>query len=244
MAKSQQTMPRIVSEEEWRAARAALMVKEKELTKAHDALAAERRRLPMVRIRPYVFESPNGAVSLLDLFEGRPQLLLYHFMFAPDVDGWPEAGCPGCSMFTDNIGQFARVHLRARDVSFALVSRAPLANIEGYRKRMGWEAPWVSSAATSFNVDFGLTTPQGEDHGLSVFVRHGDEVFRTYFTSARGLEQLGSVWSFLDVVPYGRQEEWEDSPQGWPQSEPYDWWRRHDRYDETPRDACKACHAD
>ena len=185
--------PRIVAQDEWRTARAALLVKEKELTDARDALAAERRRMPMVRVdKPYEFDSSEGPVSLLDLFEGRSQLLLYHFMFAPGVNGWPNAGCPGCSMFTDNIGQFARIHLCARSVSFALVSRAPLVNIEAYRKRMSWNARWVSSANTTFNVDFGLTTDQGEGHGLSVFLRDGEQIYRTYFTSARGTEMLGS----------------------------------------------------
>jgi predicted dithiol-disulfide oxidoreductase (DUF899 family) len=226
-----EALPRIVSADEWRAAGEALLMKEKELTRARDALAAERRRLPMVRVeKTYSFDGPAGKVTLLDLFEGRPQLLLYHFMFAPGVDGWPSAACPGCSMFADNIGQFALVHLHARDASFAIVSRAPLANIESYKKRMGWNAPWVSSAGNTFNVDFGLTTDKGEDHGLSVFLRYGDKIFRTYFTQARGVEALGSVWTFLDLTPFGRQEEWEDSPKGRPQSPPYQWWRRHDEY--------------
>jgi predicted dithiol-disulfide oxidoreductase (DUF899 family) len=232
MASNLKAIPKIVSEQEWRAAREALLVKEKQLTRARDALAAERRRLPMVRIdKSYVFDGPAGKRSLLDLFEDRPQLLLYHFMFAPGVDGWPAAGCPGCSMFTDNIGQFALTHLAARDVSFALVSLAPIANIEAYKKRMSWTAPWVSSSGNTFNTDFGLTTENGEDHGLSVFIRDGNEIFRTYFTKARGVEALGSVWTFLDLTPYGRQEKWEDSPQGWPQSAPYEWWHRHDEYE-------------
>ena len=223
--------PQVVSQDDWAAAREALLAKEKELTYARDALAAQRRRLPMVRIdKPYAFEGPGGKVSLLDLFEGRRQLLLNHFMFAPDVDGWPSAGCPGCSMFTDNIGQFTPVHLQARGVSLALVSLAPIANIETYRKRMSWPHRWVSSAKSPFNVDLGLTTAEGEHHGLSVFLRDGDDVFRTYFTSARGSEALGNVWGFLDATPYGRQETWEDSPPGWPQSPPYQWWQRHDEY--------------
>lgn len=225
-------LPKIVSEIEWRAAHAALLAKEKQLTHAQDALAAERRRLPMVRIeKDYVFESPIGKVHLLDLFEGRGQLLLYHFMFAPGVNGWPAAGCPGCSMFLDNLGQFTRVHLAARDASFAVASLAPIENIESYRRRMEWNAPWVSSAGSTFNVDLGLTTPEGEEHhGLSVLVRDGAQIFRTYFTSSRGLERVGTIWSLLDVTPWGRQETWEDSPQGWPQSPPYQWWRRHDEY--------------
>ncbi|HEY4366160.1 MAG TPA: DUF899 domain-containing protein [Steroidobacteraceae bacterium] len=226
--------PKIVSADEWSAARQALLAKEKELTHLRDALAAQRRRLPMVRIeKPYTFESSDGDITLIDLFEGRRQLLLYHFMFAPGVSGWPAAGCPGCSMFTDNIGQFTPVHLNARGISLALVSRAPLANIEAYRQRMSWPHRWVSSAANTFNVDLGITTPEGEHHGLSVLLRDGTNVFRTYFTSARGTEALGNVWGFLDATPYGRQETWEDSPPGWPQTPPYRWWHRHDEYEKT-----------
>ena len=185
----------------------------------------------MVRIdKDYVFEGPDGMASLVDLFDGRRQLIVYHFMFAPGVDDWPWAGCDGCSMFVDNIGHLA--HLHARDTSLALVSRAPLANVEQYRKRMGWAVPWFSSAESDFNVDFGLTTDEGEEFGLSVFLHDGDSVFRTYFTSGRGVEALGSNWTFLDLTPLGRQEEWEDSPEGWPQTPPYEWWRRHDEYEQ------------
>jgi predicted dithiol-disulfide oxidoreductase (DUF899 family) len=180
--------------------------------------------------RSYVFDGPGGEVRLLDLFENRQQLLVYHFMFAPGVMGWPAAGCPGCSMFTDNIGQFTTTHLAAHGVSFAMVSLAPLATLEAYRRRMSWPHRWVSSANSTFNADFGMTTPEGEKHGLSVFLRRGDEVFRSYFTSQRGCEALGNVWGLLDATPYGRQESWEDSPPGWPQTPPYQWWRRHDEY--------------
>jgi predicted dithiol-disulfide oxidoreductase (DUF899 family) len=222
-------LPRIASHAEWLAASRQLLAKEKRLTRERDQLAAERRRLPMVRIdKPYLFEGTGGKASLLDVFEGRRQLIVYHFMFAPGVDGWPTAGCPGCSMFVDQIGHPA--HLHARDTSLALISRAPLASVQAYRKRMGWELPWYSSAESDFNADFGLTTERGETFGLSVFLRDGDSVFRTYFTNRRGVEALGPVWTFLDLTPYGRQEEWEDSPEGWPQTEPYQWWRRHDEY--------------
>jgi predicted dithiol-disulfide oxidoreductase (DUF899 family) len=149
-------------------------------------------------------------------------------MFAPDVEGWPSAGCPGCSMVVDNIGHLA--HLHARDTSFALVSRAPLANLESYKKRMGWTVPWFSSAGTDFNDDFGLTTAEGETFGLSVFLRDGGSVFHTYFTTSRGVEVLDTNFTLLDMTPFGRQEEWEDSPAGWPQTRPYEWWRRHDEY--------------
>lgn len=222
-------LPRVVSPDEWQAAHETLLAREKAATRARDALAAERRRQPMVRIdKTYSFEDPRGRVTLSDLFEGRRQLILYHFMFAPDVHGWPSAACPGCSMVVDNIGHLA--HLHARDVTLVLVSRAPLANIETYRARMGWTVPWYSSAGSDFNADFGLTTDDGETFGLSVFLRDGDRLYRTYFTAGRGVEALGSSWSFLDLTPYGRQENWEDSPDGWPQTPPYEWWRRHDEY--------------
>jgi predicted dithiol-disulfide oxidoreductase (DUF899 family) len=227
--KTQKALPSIVSREEWEKAHKQLLRKEKAATRARDALAAERRRQPMVEIeKDYRFEGPDGAASLLDLFDGRRQLIIYHFMFAPDVDGWPDAGCPGCSFFVDQIGHLS--HLHARDTSLALVSRAPLANIQRYQRRMGWTVPWFSSFGSDFNRDFGLTTDEGETFGLSVFLRDGDRIFRTYFTSGRGVEALGSVWTFLDLTPLGRQETWEDSPAGWPQTAPYEWWRRHDEY--------------
>jgi predicted dithiol-disulfide oxidoreductase (DUF899 family) len=226
-------LPRVVAPADWQAAREKLLAKEKAATRARDALAAERRRLPMVRIdKEYVFEGPNGQANLGDLFDGRHQLILYHFMFAPGVEGWPSAGCPGCSMVVDQVGHLA--HMHARDTSFALVSRAPLTNIEQYRQRMGWDIPWFSSSGSDFNKDFGLTTDAGETFGLSVLVRDGDGLYRTYFTSGRGVEALGSVWTFLDLTPLGRQEEWEDSPKGRPQTPPYTWWRRHDEY-KAPR---------
>jgi predicted dithiol-disulfide oxidoreductase (DUF899 family) len=228
MPENRRPLPKIVPPAEWQAAHEQLLAREKAATRARDALAAERRRQPMTRVeKDYVFEGPTGKTPFVDLFEGRPQLLLYHFMFAPGVHGWPEAGCPGCSMFIDQIGEVA--HLHARDVSFAIVSRGPLANLQAYRQRMGWPFPWYSSAHNTFNTDFGLTVPEGEHHGLSVFLRDGNTIYRTYFTSRRGLEGLG-VWGLLDLVPYGRQEEWEDSPAGWPKSSPYQWWRRHDEY--------------
>ena len=223
--------PKTVTATEWQRAHDELLAKEKALTHAKDALSAERRQLPMAKVeKQYKFEGSSGPVSLLDLFEGRPQLLLYHFMFAPGVNGWPDAGCPGCSMFVDNIGQFTPVHLKARGISLAMVSRAPLANITAYQKRMEWPHRWVSSANNTFNVDFGMTTDQEERHGLSVLLQKDGAVFRTYFTSQRGSEALGNIWGFLDATPYGRQESWENSPDGWPQAAPYQWWRRHDEY--------------
>jgi predicted dithiol-disulfide oxidoreductase (DUF899 family) len=230
------TLPPIVSPSEWENAREKLLLKEKEATRSRDSLAAERRRLPMVEIdKDYVFEGPDGNASLLDLFEGRRQLILYHFMFGPSQD----AGCDGCSMVVDNVGHLA--HLHARDTSFALVSRAPLAKIEPYKERMGWTVPWYSSFNSGFNVDFGVSpeSPRpteyqdGESFGLSVFFRDGDSVYRTYFTAGRGVEALGSNWTFLDLTPLGRQEDWEESPDGYPQTAPYQWWRRHDEYEDA-----------
>jgi predicted dithiol-disulfide oxidoreductase (DUF899 family) len=229
-------LPPVVSPGEWQAARERLLAREKEATRAQDALAAERRRLPMARIdKDYVFEGPDGKAGLLDLFEGRRQLIVYHFMFGPNQN----EGCDGCSMFVDNVGHLA--HLHARDTSFALVSLAPLAKIEPYRKRMDWTAPWYSSFGGDFNVDFGVSpeSPRpteyqdGESFGLSVFLRDGDTVYRTYFTSGRGVEALGSNWTFLDLTPLGRQEDWEDSPAGYPQTSRYEWWRRHDEYEDA-----------
>jgi predicted dithiol-disulfide oxidoreductase (DUF899 family) len=227
-------LPQVVSPAEWEAARESLLVKEKEATRARDALAAERRRLPMVRVdKDYVLEGPNGKTSLLDLFEGRRQLIVYHFMFGPSA----EAGCDGCSMVVDNIGHLA--HLHARETSLVLVSRAPSAKIEPFKKRMGWTIPWYSSFDSDFNVDFGVSpeSPRpadyqdGETFGLSVFLRDGGSMYRTYYTDRRGVEALGSNWTFLDLTPLGRQEDWEDSPVGYPQTPPYQWWRLHDEYD-------------
>ena len=217
-------LPPIVSAAEWEAARDALLVREKQATRALDALAAERRRLPMVRIeKPYTFEGPDGRASLLDLFDGRSQLVVYHFMFGPG-----EQPCTGCSSLVDNVGHLA--HLHARDTSFVLVSRAPLAELLAYRERMGWDVPWLSSFGTDFNSDFGLTSDEGETFGLSVFLRDGDGVYRTYFTAARGVDRLRLDFNLLDLTPLGRQEEWEDSPRGWPQTPPDQGGRRHDEY--------------
>jgi predicted dithiol-disulfide oxidoreductase (DUF899 family) len=222
-------LPDVVSAEEWQAAHERLLAKEKAATRERDALAAERRRQPMLEIeKDYRLDGPGGEARLVDLFDGRSQLILYHFMFGPGASGWPDAGCDGCSMFVDQVGHLA--HLHARDTSFALVSRAPLEKIEPYRKRMGWDTPWFSSANSDFNDDFGVTRNGSEVFGLSVFIRDGDRIFRTYFTSGRGVEALGSVWTFLDLTPLGRQEDWEDTPEGRPQGPRYTWWRRHDEY--------------
>lgn len=225
--------PKVVSREEWEIARGELLAAEKELTRARDALNARRRRMPMVRIeKEYVFEGPEGRATLVDLFEGRHQLVLYHFMFGPGR----EQGCDGCSMVVDNMGHPA--HLHARDITRVLVSRAPLEKIEPFRRRMGWTVPWYSSWGSDFNPDFGVgpvslrpdVHQDGETFGLSVFLRDGEDAYHTYFTDRRGVEYLGSSFSYFDVTPYGRQEDWEDSPGGWPQGPRYTWWRHHDRY--------------
>ncbi|HDZ48202.1 hypothetical protein LCGC14_0026660 [marine sediment metagenome] len=226
MATTKQPLPSIVSSQEWELAVDQLLIKEKALTRARDALNAERRKLPMVKVdKNYDFHGVNGTTSLLELFAGRRQLIIYHFMYAPD---W-KAGCDGCSWVADAMTHPA--HLHARDTSLVMVSRAPLDKINQYKTRMGWTIPWYSSFESDFNYDVGVTTAEGERHGASVFLREGKDIYRTYFTSARGIEYLGSFWTYLDLTPYGRQETWEDSPEGWPQTEPYVWNRRHDEYD-------------
>lgn len=218
-------VPKITSHDEWQNARGALLVKEKALTHDLDALAAERRRLPMIEIdQDYAFGGPRGEVGLLDLFGGRRQLLLYRFFFDPGMEGFPQDGCTGCSMMADEFPHPA--HLHARDTSLVLASRAPQADIERYQARMDWSFDWVT-IIDSFDRDFGVD----EWSGLTVFLRDGDRLFKTYFTTGRGTETLGTVWGLLDLTPLGRQEEWEDSPQGHPQGPPYERWRRHDEYD-------------
>ena len=216
--------PPIVSPEEWETIRLQLLVKEKASTRARDALAAERRRMPWMKVeKNYVFDSPKGKVSLLDLFEGRRQLVIYRAFFEPGVYGWPEHACRGCSMMADQVAHVA--HLHARDTTFANVSRAPQPDIERLKVRMGWTMPWYT-ITDGFDADFGVD----EWHGTNVFFRDGDTVYRTYFLNNRGDEALGGTWSYLDITPLGRQETWEDSPEGYPQSAPYKWWNWHDSY--------------
>jgi predicted dithiol-disulfide oxidoreductase (DUF899 family) len=213
-------LPRIVSQEEWEASNGALIDKEKEHTRARDALAAERRRRPMMEVpTDYEFEGPQGVVKLLDLFEGRDQLILYHFWHPPAGDP-----CAGCSMFTDQVTPLP--HLHARDISFALVSTAPQPQIQAFRERMGWEYPWYTVVGDSFQEFRGTT----QGFKLDVYLRDGDRVFLTYETRNRGVEALGSIWTFLDLTPFGRQEEWEDTPPGRPQGPKYEWWRIRDEY--------------
>jgi len=214
--------PPIVSPQEWEAARQKLLVKEKELTHAHDALAAERRRMPWVAVeKEYEFDGPKGKASLLDLFDGRRQLVVYRAFFEPGVKGWPEHACVGCSMVADQVAHVA--HLNARDTTLAFASRAPRGDIERLKARMDWKMPWYT-ITDSFDKDFGVD----EWHGTNAFIRDGDRVFRTYFINNRGDEQMGNTWNYLDITALGRQEEWEDSPEGYPKTPPYEWWIWHD----------------
>jgi predicted dithiol-disulfide oxidoreductase (DUF899 family) len=216
--------PPTVTAQEWEAARRALLVKEKELTRARDALAAERRRMPRMAVeKQYRFEGPDGPASLLDLFQGRRQLIIYRFFYEPGVLGWPERGCIGCSLMADQDAHPA--HLNARDTTLAYVSRAPQEDIRRLKAEMGWRVPWYT-ITDDFDADFGVD----EWHGTNAFLRDGDRIFRTYFVNNRGDEALGSTWSYLDLTALGRQEEWEDSPDGYPQTRAYEWWKRHDEY--------------
>ena len=173
--------------------------------------------------KDYRFEGPDGPASLHDLFAGRRQLIVYRFFFEPGVARWPESGCPGCSFLADQVADLA--HLNARDTTLVFVSRAPQADIERWKARMGWTMPWYT-LTDDFDADFGV----GEWHGTNAFIREGDEVFRTYFIDARGDEAMGTTWAYLDMTALGRQEEWEDSPEGYPQDPPYQWWNLHDEY--------------
>lgn len=213
-------LPSIFGEEEWQEAHELLLAREKEVMRERDALASERRRQPMMELpTDFSFEGPDGTLPLPDLFEGRSQLILYHFWFPADGEA-----CKGCSMVVDQIGELA--HLHARDTSFALVSRASQADIESYSDRMGWSIPWYTDGL-AFQEARGTT----EYFALDVLVRDGDRVFLAYETRNRGIEEIGTVWSMLDRTPLGRQEEWEDTPAGRPQSEPYRWWRKHHEYE-------------
>jgi predicted dithiol-disulfide oxidoreductase (DUF899 family) len=234
------SLPQIATREQWLAARKALLAKEKEMTRQRDALNAERRMLPMVEIdKDYVFEGPAGRASLLDLFDGRRQLIVGHFMFEPSADD----GCPSCSAGADEVSRGLLEHLHARDTTLAFVSRAPLAKIEDYKARRGWTFPWYSSHGSDFNYDFHVTLDErvapvqynyrgAEEHarrgatffvdpeqqpfempGTSCFLRDGDRVFHTYSSYARGAEMTGGSYYFLDMTALGRQEEWEE-PKG------------------------------
>ena len=216
--------PPVVSPQAWEAAREQLLVKEKAQTHARDALAAERRRMPWMAVeKAYAFEGPAGTASLLDLFDGRRQLIVYRAFFEPGVFGWPEHACRGCSMVADHVAHVA--HLNARDTTLVFVSRAPQADIARLKARMGWEMPVVHRHR---QLRRRLRRARVARH--NVFYRDGDRVFRTYFINNRGDEQMGGTWNYLDITPLGRQEAWEDSPEGYPQTPTYKWWNWHDSY--------------
>jgi predicted dithiol-disulfide oxidoreductase (DUF899 family) len=222
-------MPPVVSQEAWEAARQEMLVKEKANTRARDALAAERRRMPWVAVdKAYAFEGPagqssTGIASLADLFDGRRQLIVYRAFFEPGVFGWPDHACRGCSMVADQVAHLA--HLNARDTTLVFVSRAPQADIVRLKKHMGWDIPWFT-ITDEFDADFSVD----QWHGTNVFFRHNGRIFRTYFVNNRGDEQMGGTWNYLDITPLGRQERWEDSPAGYPQTPTYKWWNWHDSY--------------
>jgi predicted dithiol-disulfide oxidoreductase (DUF899 family) len=227
--------------EKWLAARIELLAEEKELTRRSDALARKRQALPWVRVeKEYEFDTETGKKTLTELFDGRDQLVVYHFMFGPTVEGWPEAGCPGCSFTADSLDG-AVVHLPPRGVTFVAVSSAPLENLQAYKQRMGWNFPWVSQGDGDFNLDFSVFTEEerrtgtgfnfgtpkhaeeidlrrDELHGLSAFALEDGVVYHTYSTYDRGTDALNSTWQLLDRTPQGRG----DDPEGWP--------RRHDDY--------------
>ncbi|MBP2320732.1 putative dithiol-disulfide oxidoreductase (DUF899 family) [Kibdelosporangium banguiense] len=215
--------PAVVSASEWQAARDELLVHEKELTRATDALAAARRRLPMVQLSTgYSFAAPSGSpAGLLDLFDGKQQLVVYHFMLSPGSSHI----CGGCSSFTDNLAT-DQTHLNARDTRLILMSPAPQSEISVVRNRFGWTHPWYSGYGNSFYSDLDL----GDGFGLSVLLRDGSDVFRTYYTSARGVDRLRTDFNLLDLTPYGRKEVWEDSPDGWPQEPTWNRVRLRDEY--------------
>lgn len=226
------TTHEIVSAQEWESALADMLVREKESTRAHDELAAARRRMPWTPVeKVYRFDGPDGQEDLLDLFAGRRQLLVYRAFMDPGLGAWPEHGCVGCSLMADHIGNLA--HLNARDTTFVYVSRGSQPDITRMKARMGWEHPWYTMLPDeqgAFDVDFGVD----KWHGTNAFIRwpgdDGDQVFRTYFINNRGDEAFVNTWSLLDMTAIGRQEIWEDSPAGYPQSAPYEWWCWNDAY--------------
>jgi predicted dithiol-disulfide oxidoreductase (DUF899 family) len=243
MKSTDSNYPNVVTRTEWLAARKKLLAKEKELTRQRDALNTDRRRLPMVQVeKKYVFDGPKGKASLLDLFEGRPQLIVYHFMWLWDAGKPLDRGCPSCSAFADHIARGHLTHLHSRGTSLSLVSRAPLSRIAPFKARMGWTIPWYSSSGSDFNYDFHVSFDESvmpleynymtkaehekagtsyyfqdsqpfDLHGLSCFLRDGDKVFHTYSTYGRGAEAVGGAYYFLDLTALGRQEDWEE-PKG------------------------------
>ncbi|AEV75451.1 hypothetical protein MycrhN_4971 [Mycolicibacterium rhodesiae NBB3] len=222
--------PKIVSAGEWDTALHDMLVKEKEVQRARDALAAQRRRMPWTPVeKEFVFDGPDGKLSLLDLFNGRRQLIVYRAFIEPGTGDWPEHGCTGCSLMADHVPNLA--HLNARETTFVYVSRATQSDLARMKKKMGWRHPWYSITDT-FDEDFGVK----DWHGTNAFIRNDeDRIFRTYMISGRGDEVFVNTWNLLDMTALGRQEEWEDSPPGYPQSPPYEWWSWSDTYSEhTP----------
>ena len=217
--------PPVVTRADWDAAHAKLLIKEKALMRARDALVAERRRMPWTAVeKNYVFEGVQGKSSLSDLFAGRRQLIVYRAFFEPGVHGWPDHACVGCSLGADQVSNLA--HLNARDTTLVYASRAPQADIARLQARMGWQhIPWYT-IGDDFDADFGVD----QWHGHNAFIRDGDRIYRTYFINGRGDEAMGTLWSYLDMTALGRQEEWEDSPDGYPQGRRYKWWNWHDMY--------------
>ena len=224
--------PDVVSPEEWQKAREKMLVKEKEHTRAGDALAAERRRMPWQAVeKDYEFVGPDGKMSFEDLFDGRRQLVVYRAFYDPGIKTtvdpytYPERACGGCSFMADQMAHPA--HLGGRDTSLAFVSRSPLAQIQDLQERMGWQLiPWYE-LTDDWDKDFDVD----QWHGTNAFIRTDDGIFRTYFIDARGDEGMGTTWSLLDITALGRQEKWEDSPEGYPQTDPYGWWNYHDDYE-------------
>ena len=225
--------PQIVSPQEWEAARQKLLVKEKEVTRARDAMAALRRRMPWTAVeKDYRFEGPDGPASLADLFAGRRQLIVYRAFYEPGLTTYaeggahPERACAGCSFLADQVAHPA--HLNARDTTLVFVSRAPQHEIRGLKERHGWEdIPWYT-LTDDFDADFDVD----QWHGTNAFIREDDGIYRTYLINSRGDEHMGSTWSYLDITALGRQETWEDSPDGYPQTPPYQWWNYHDAYED------------
>lgn len=222
--------PPVVTDAEWQDALAEMVGREQQVATQLDELAAARKRMPMVRVeRDYRFVGPDGEVSLLELFEGRSQLILYRFFFEEGVDGWPDAGCAGCSSWADGVADLGLLH--ARDITVAMASPAPQANLRAYAERMGWtDLPWYTIVTDSFTADFGAT----EWFAINVFLRDGDAVHRTYFLQdGTMVSNIGSVASLAALTPYGGQIEGEDVPEGWPQAPMSFWMRRHDEFDES-----------
>jgi predicted dithiol-disulfide oxidoreductase (DUF899 family) len=224
--------PPITNESEWLSLRKELLTQEKELIHQKDRVNAARRRLPMVKVeKDYTFDGPEGKVKLLDLFKGKHQLIVHHFMFDP---AW-EKGCPGCTGHVDSFGDLS--DLEKRDTTYVIISRAPLEKLTKFKEMKGWTLPWYSSFGSDFNYDYHVTlddavmpmeynytsegASKGEGPGFSVFFRVGDEVYHTYSRYARGMESITDSYDFLDLTPYGRQEDFEDSPAGWPQKPTY-----------------------